>query len=65
MALYQAEALKMLNDGQYGSRPKRNAVDPVMLEELQLEISQISLRMLIQTNYDASAATIALFLIWR
>ena len=55
MALYQAEALKMLNEGQYGSRPKRNAVDPVMLEELQFEISRISRRMLIQTNYDASA----------
>ena len=55
MALHQAEALKALNEGHYGSRPKRNAVDPVMLEELQLEISRISRRMLIQTNYDAAS----------
>jgi hypothetical protein len=55
VALYQAEALKQLNDGQYGSRPRRNAIDPVMIEELQFEISQASRRMLIQTNYDATA----------
>ena len=42
MALYQAEALKELNEGQYGSRPERNAIDPVMLEELQFEISRLS-----------------------
>lgn len=35
MAMYQAEALKVLNDGQYGSRPRRNATDPVFIEELQ------------------------------
>jgi hypothetical protein len=55
LALYQAEALKQLNDGQYGSRPRRNAVDPVMIEELQFEISRISRRMFLQTNYDATA----------
>lgn len=42
MMLYQSEALKMLNNGQYGSRPKRNAIDLVMSEELQFEISQLS-----------------------
>ena len=55
MAMYQAEALKLLNDGQYESRPKRNAIDPVMIEELQFELSRLSRRMLIQTNYDATA----------
>ena len=55
MAMYQAEALKTLNDGQYGSRPSRNAIDPVMIEELQFEISRLSRRMFIQTNYDATA----------
>ena len=55
VALYQAEALKILNDGQYGSRPRRNAVDPVMIEELQFEISRISRRMFLQTNYNATA----------
>ena len=55
MALYQSEALNQLNDGQYGSRPRRNAIDPVMIEELQFEISRLSRRTFIQTNYDATA----------
>jgi hypothetical protein len=55
MALYQSEALKQLNEGQYGSRPRRNAIDPVMIEELQFEISRLSRRMFLQTNYDATA----------
>ncbi|KAI2509161.1 hypothetical protein MHU86_5280 [Fragilaria crotonensis] len=40
--MYQAEALAALNDGQYGSRPRRNATDPVFIEELQCEISRHS-----------------------
>ena len=55
MALYQSEALHQLNAGQYGSRPRRNAIDPVMLEELQFEISRMSRKSFIQTNYDATA----------
>ena len=55
VALYQSEALKQLNEGQFGSRPRRNAVDPVMIEELQLEISRLTRRMFLQTNYDATA----------
>ena len=55
MALYQAEALRVLNEGQYGSRPRRNAIDPVMIEEWQLEISRLSRRMFLQMNYDATA----------
>jgi hypothetical protein len=55
IALYQSEALQQLNDGQYGSRPRRNAIDPVLIEELQFEVSRLSRRMLIQTNYDATA----------
>ena len=42
IALYQAEALRELNDGQYGSRPRRNALDLVLIEELQFEISRAS-----------------------
>jgi hypothetical protein len=53
--LYQSEALKQLNDGQFGSRPRRNAVDPVMIEELQFEISRLTRRTFLQTNYDATA----------
>jgi hypothetical protein len=52
-ALYQAEALRELNDGQFGSRPRRNAVDPVFIEEMQFEISRASRKILVQTNYDA------------
>ena len=55
IALYQAEALRELNEGQYGSRPRRNAVDPVFIEELQFEISRASRKMLVQTNYDATS----------
>jgi hypothetical protein len=55
MALYQSEALQQLNAGQYGSRPRRNAIDPVMLEELQFEISRLSRKTFLQTNYDATA----------
>ncbi|KAI2495792.1 hypothetical protein MHU86_18720 [Fragilaria crotonensis] len=39
-AMHQAEDLRVLNDGQYGSRAYRNATDPVFIEELQLEISR-------------------------
>jgi hypothetical protein len=53
-ALYQSDALKFLNQGQYGSRPRRNAIDPVLLEELQFEVSRMSRRMLIQTHFDAA-----------
>jgi hypothetical protein len=45
VALYQAEALRVLNEGQYGSRPRRNAIDPVIIEECQLEVSRLSRRM--------------------
>jgi hypothetical protein len=55
IALYQAEALRKLNTGQYGSRTQRNAFDPVLIEELQFEISHASQKMLIQTNYDVTA----------
>ena len=54
-ALYQSEANNKLHDGQFGSRPRRNAIDPVMLEELQFEISRASRKMFLQTNYDATA----------
>ncbi|KAI2493806.1 hypothetical protein MHU86_20729 [Fragilaria crotonensis] len=52
-ALYQAEALHELSEGQYGSRAHRNAVDPVLIEELQFEKSRATRKMLVQTNYDA------------
>ena len=51
----QIRNVNLLNKGQFGLRPRRNAVDPVMLEELQFEISRSARRDLIQTNYDAMA----------
>ena len=54
-AMHQAEDLRLLNEGQYGSRPYRNAIDPVFLEELQLEISRATRKPLVLTNYDAMA----------
>ncbi|KAI2502879.1 hypothetical protein MHU86_11548 [Fragilaria crotonensis] len=53
--MYQAEALAALNDGQYGSRPRRNATDPVFIEELQCEISRATRRSVALINYDALA----------
>ena len=55
VALYQAEAFRELNEGQFGSRPRRNAIDPVFIEEMQFEISRASRKMLVQTNYDATS----------
>ena len=53
VALYQAEGLRELNQGQYGSRLRRNARDPVFIEEIQFEIARASRKMLAQTSYDA------------
>lgn len=54
-ALLQAEALNQLNCGQFGSRPRHNATDPVFMEELQLELSRITRKTIALTNYDATA----------
>jgi hypothetical protein len=51
MALYQTEAFRELNDGQFGLRPRRNAVDPVFIEEMLFEISLASRKILVQTSY--------------
>ena len=54
-AMHKAEDCNALNDGQYGSRPYRNATEPVFIEELQCEISRATRKQLILTNYDATA----------
>jgi hypothetical protein len=54
-AMHQAEDLQLLNEGQYGSRPNRNATEPVFLEEMQLEISRATRKPLVLVNYDATA----------
>ena len=54
-AMQQVDKVNVLNDGQYGSRPKRQAQDPVLLEELQLKLSRVSRKTLVLTNYDATS----------
>jgi exonuclease III len=54
-AMYKAEDTSSLNDGQYGSRAKRCAPDPVLIEELQCEISRATRKPMILVNYDAMA----------
>ncbi len=53
--MHQAEDLQVLNAGQYGSRTRRNATDPVFIEELQCEISRATRKPVVLTNYDATA----------
>ena len=54
-ATFRAEVQNLLHNGQFGSRPRRNAVDPVFVEEMQFEISRITRKTFAQTNYDATA----------
>ena len=55
VAKQQAEDLKLLNEGQYGSRTRRSAVEPVYIKEMQCEIARATRKPLILTNYDASS----------
>ena len=55
-AMHQAEDSQALNDGQYGSRPCRNATEPVFIEELQCEISRATRKQVTLTNYGATAS---------
>ena len=54
-AMHHAEDNDLLNDGQYGSRPNRCATDPVLIEELQCEISRATRKPVVLTNFDATA----------
>lgn len=55
-ALFRAEKLGTLHAGQYGSRPRKSAYDPaVLLEVLQIEVSRITRKSLVQMNFDAAA----------
>ena len=54
-AVFRAETLQLLHNGQFGSRPRRNAIDPVFIEDLQLELSRLTRKTVAQTNYDATA----------
>jgi hypothetical protein len=47
--------LNLLHKGQFGSRPKQNAIDPVFIEEMQFELLRLARKTVVQTNYDATA----------
>lgn len=53
-ATFQAEVQNLLHNGQFGSRPRHNALDPVFVEEMQFEISRLTRKIFAQTNYDAT-----------
>ena len=54
-ALYAAEDMRLLHNGQYSSRPLRMASDPVLIEQLQLDMSTVTRKTLVLTNYDATS----------
>ena len=54
-ALFRAEKSGLMNEGQYGSRPRKSAYDPVLIEVLQAEVSRITRKSLVQMNFDATA----------
>ena len=54
-AMFRADSNNMIHSGQFGSRPFRNSTDPVLIEELQLEMSRITRKTIAQTNYDATS----------
>ena len=53
--MFKAERSGLLNEGQYGSRPRKSAYDPVLLEILQAEVSRITRKSLVQMNFDATS----------
>ena len=54
-ALFQAERTGLLYKGQYGSRPRKSAYDPVLLEVLQTEVSRITRKSMVMMNFDATS----------
>ena len=54
-ALHQAEDHDLLNDGAYGSRPRRSAKQPVFIEEMEYEITRMSRKSLSRFDNDAAS----------
>ena len=54
-ALHCSEDAGVLNDGQYGSRPHRQALDPVYIEETMNEISRATRKAHIKFDNDATS----------
>ena len=49
------EDTNQFNDGCYGGRPNRRAIDPVIVDVTQVELATILRRILIRFNNDATA----------
>ena len=50
-----SEDTDQLNEGSYGGRPGRRAIDPVMVDITQVDMAMITRRILIRFNNDATA----------
>ena len=53
--LHASEDEGTINDGQYGSRPNRNAHDPVFIENMQSEICRLSRKSVVKFDNDATS----------
>ena len=52
---HHCEDNKLINEGTYGSRTNRRAIDPVIVDVTQTEISMITRKILVRFNNDATA----------
>jgi hypothetical protein len=55
LLIQSANKKGILNVGQFGPIPGKNAITPTVIEELQYEISRASKRPLVHMDYDATA----------
>jgi len=53
--MHLAEDNHLLNEGQYGARPERDAPTPVFIEEMQYEICRASRKPLVKFDNDATS----------
>jgi len=51
----RADEFDLLHDGQYGSRPRRTPIDPIMLIQLTTDLSRLLKKNLARFDNDASA----------
>ena len=52
---HHCEDNKLINEGTYGSQTNRRAIDPVIVDVTQTEISMITRKILVRFNNDATA----------
>jgi hypothetical protein len=53
--MHLAEDNQLLNEGQYGARPERDAHTPVFIKEMQYEICRASRKPLVKFDNDATS----------